>query len=145
MMICLFVAVSLYANSITCKVVNVSDGDTVTVLCDKNDQIKLRLFGIDAPEKKQAYGQKSKQALSSMIAAQEVQIVTHGHDRYSRTIATIFLNDVDINAEQVKNGMAWAYVKYSKKYVLLEEAARKERVGLWNDNNPTPPWEWRKK
>nr|DAP00288.1 MAG TPA: nuclease-like protein [Caudoviricetes sp.] len=125
------------------KVVSVHDGDTITILAEK-EQIKIRLFGIDAPELKQPYGKKSKQFLSNLIARQIVEVKENGNDRYGRTIGTVFLNGEDINAQMVENGYAWAFRKFSKKYAPQESEAKFEKRGLWRDN-PTPPWEWRKR
>ena len=126
------------------KVVKISDGDTIMILQDKQ-QIKVRLFGIDAPEKKQDYGQKSRQFLASLIAGQVVEVEPKGKDRYKRTLGIIHYKGQDINAQMVLNGYAWAYVKYSRIYVDHESAARKNKQGLWQSSNPTPPWEWRKR
>nr|DAN83795.1 MAG TPA: nuclease-like protein [Caudoviricetes sp.] len=126
------------------KVVSIHDGDTITVLQDKQ-QIKVRLFGIDAPELKQPYGKKSKQFLANLIAGKVVEVEGSGKDRYKRTIGTIYLNGADINAQMVGNGYAWAYRKFSKKYTVQESQAKKRRLGLWRDKEPIPPWEWRKR
>jgi len=125
------------------KVIKISDGDTITVLSGK-EQTKVRLYGIDAPEKKQDYGQKSKQFLASLIAGQVVEVVPKGKDRYKRTLGIIHYKGQDINAQMVLNGYAWAYVKYSRIYVDQEKTAREKKRGLWQSSNPTPPWEWRK-
>lgn len=124
------------------KVVSVHDGDTITILAEK-EQIKIRLFGIDAPELKQLFGRKSKEFLTSMIAGQDVEIEQQGNDRYGRVIGIVFLGDRDINKEMVADGYAWAFRKFSKKYAPQESEAKFEKRGLWRDN-PTPPWEWRK-
>ena len=126
------------------KVVSIHDGDTITVLSGK-EQTKVRLYGIDAPEKKQDYGQKSKQFLASLIAGQVVEVEPKGKDRYKRTLGIIHHKGHDINAQMVLNGYAWAYVKYSKIYVDQEKTAREKKIGLWQSSNPTPPWEWRKR
>lgn len=125
------------------KVVKISDGDTITVLSGK-EQTKVRLYGIDAPEKKQDYGQKSRQFLASLIAGQVVEVEPKGEDRYKRTLGIIRYKDQDINAQMVLNGYAWAYVKYSRIYVDQEKLARENKLGLWQSSNPTPPWVWRK-
>ena len=125
------------------KVIKISDGDTITVLNDK-EQTKVRLYGIDAPEKKQDYGQKSRQFLASLIAGQVVEIEQKGKDRYKRTLGIIYYKGQDINAQMVLNGYAWAYVKYSRIYVDQEKTARENKLGLWQSSDPTPPWEWRK-
>ena len=125
------------------KVVSIHDGDTITVLQGKQ-QVKVRLFGIDAPELKQPYGKKSKQFLVNLVAGKVVEVEENGKDRYKRTIGTIYLNDTDINAQMVENGYAWAYRKFSKKYTPQESQAKKQGLGLWRDKEPTPPWEWRR-
>ena len=125
------------------KVVSIHDGDTITVLQGKR-QIKVRLFGIDAPELKQPYGKKSKQFLVNLVAGQMVEVEESGEDRYKRTIGTIYLNGTDINAQMVENGYAWVYRKFSKKYTPQESKAKKQGLGLWRDKEPIPPWEWRK-
>ena len=125
------------------KVVSIHDGDTITVLQDKQ-QLKVRLYGIDAPELKQPYGKKSKQFLANLIADEVVEVEENGKDRYKRTIGTIYLNSADINAQMVENGYAWAYRKFSKKYTPQESKAKSQKLGLWRDKEPIPPWEWRK-
>ena len=126
------------------KVVSIHDGDTITILQGKQ-QIKVRLFGIDAPELKQPYGKKSKQFLANLIAREVVEVEPKGKDRYKRTLGIIRYKDQDINAQMVLNGYAWVYVKYSKIYVDQETTAREKKLGLWQSSNPTPPWEWRKR
>lgn len=133
--------VSLFA--FPAKVVKISDGDTITVLSGK-EQTKVRLYGIDAPEKKQDYGQRSKQFLASLVAGQVVEVEPKGKDRYRRTLGIIHFKGQDINAQMVLNGYAWAYVKYSRIYVDQEKTAREKKRGLWQSSDPTPPWEWRK-
>ena len=133
----------LYLFALSGKVVSIHDGDTITILQDKQ-QIKVRLFGIDAPEKKQYYGQKSRQFLASLIAGQVVEIEPKGKDRYKRMLGIVHHKGQDINAQMVLNGYAWAYVKYSRIYVDQEKLAREKKLGLWQNSDPTPPWEWRK-
>lgn len=138
----LFLPLSLLA--FPAKVIKISDGDTITVLSGK-EQTKVRLYGIDAPEKKQDYGQKSKHFLASLIAEQMVEVEPKGKDRYKRTLGIIHYKGQDINAQMVLNGYAWAYVKYSKIYVDQEKTARENKRGLWQSSDPTLPWEWRKR
>lgn len=126
------------------KVISIHDGDTITILQDKQ-QIKVRLFGIDAPELKQPYGKKSKQFLANLIAGEVVEVDENGKDRYKRTIGTFYLNDKDINAQMVENGYAWAYRNFSKKYTPQESKAKSQKLGLWRDKEPIPPWEWRRR
>ena len=136
----------LYASlfAFPAKVIKISDGDTITVLSGK-EQTKVRLYGIDAPEKKQDYGQRSKQFLASLIAGQVVEVEPKGKDRYKRTLGTIYYKGQDINAQMVLNGYAWAYVKYSRIYVDHGRLARENKRGLWQSSDSTPPWEWRKR
>lgn len=101
----------LYLFALSGKVISTHDGDTITILQNK-EQTKVRLYGIDAPEKKQDYGQRSKQFLASLIAGQVVEVEPKGKDRYKRTLGIIYYKGQDINAQMVLNGYAWAYVKY---------------------------------
>src|SRR4030067_63538 len=125
----------------TGNVVGVADGDTITVLRGR-EQIKVRLAEIEAPEKAQPFGNKSKQALSALVYGKAVLVVDQGQDRYKRTIGRVYQDDVDVSAEQIKQGMAWVYRKYSKDVSLLslEDEAKAQRLGLWADAEPVPPW-----
>jgi endonuclease YncB( thermonuclease family) len=127
------------------RVVGVHDGDTVTLLVAGNQQLKVRLAQIDAPESDQAFGQRSKQSLSDMVFNKTIHVQKETVDRYGRTVGTLFVGDLDANKEQVKRGMAWAYRQYMHDQSLLqaEEEARQAKVGLWADPNPLPPWEYR--
>ncbi len=138
---------ALQANAQTCTVFGVTDGDTIKVRCGHN-QAAIRLGGIDAPEKNQPFGQRSKHALSDLCYLQEAQIIPKTTDRYGRTIADVQCRGKDAGTEQVKAGMAWVYDRYSKGYEPLyraQNAARAERTGLWIDPDPEPPWQWRRK
>jgi endonuclease YncB( thermonuclease family) len=128
------------------KVVKVTDGDTIHVLLDKETH-KIRLLHIDAPESKQAFGTKAKQALSEKIFGKEVKVVWKERDRYKRVLGDIYLGDRWINLEMVQDGLAWHYKQYSKdaKMSAAEIEARDAKKGLWSDPNPIPPWEYRKK
>ena len=129
------------------KVIGVADGDTFTGLTTDNQQVKCRMYGIDAPEKKQAYGNRSKQTLSDLIFGKYVKIKIQNKDRYGRAVVWAFTTDnKDISAEMLRAGMAWHYKQYSKDndYAELEKQARKKEIGLWTDKNPLEPWEYRK-
>jgi endonuclease YncB( thermonuclease family) len=133
----------------TGKVVGIADGDTITVLRDGHEQVKIRLYGIDAPESGQPFGKASKQNLSSMVHGQSVQIEVMDTDRYGRTVARIFVDGEDVNAAQLRSGHAWLYRQYCKTWVCgewagLETEARSNGAGLWADKDPTPPWQWRR-
>ncbi|WP_215769629.1 thermonuclease family protein [Haemophilus sp. SZY H36] len=129
-----------------CRVMGISDGDTLTCLTKGNKQIKVRLAEIDAPEKKQAFGQKSKKALSDMVYLRDVRLSLKGQDRYQRTLAIVYYQDKNINLEMVKQGMAWAYKQYSHDpiYLQAQENTQAKRIGLWADNNPIEPSQWRR-
>jgi endonuclease YncB( thermonuclease family) len=128
------------------RVVGVSDGDTLTVLDDANQQHKIRLAGIDAPEKAQAFGQAGKQRLSELCYNRHATIVVVNTDRYGRTVGDVTCDDVHANEEMLRTGNAWVYRHYDKgfeHFYAIEEAAREEKLGLWAEDHPTPPWEWR--
>lgn len=138
-------SVSATASALLCTVVGVADGDTLTVL-DGQQQIKVRMAEIDAPEKKQPFGARSKQSLSDMCFGKQAEIRAQARDRYGRTVARVTCAGVDANAEQVRRGLAWVYRQYARDKALyvLEDEARADRRGLWADSDPTPPWEWRR-
>ena len=137
----------LFSLELIGKVVKVSDGDTVTILTSDKTQHKIRLNDIDAPEKKQAFGNKSKDNLAKYIAGKTVTVEYQKKDKYKRVLGTIYYNNTDINLQQVKDGYAWVYKKYSNNqtYYKAEKVARDKKVGLWVDKNPLEPWEFRKK
>lgn len=127
-------------------VVGVSDGDTVTVLTSDKQQIKVRLANIDAPEKNQPFGQRSKQSLSELCFKKHADIRSQTIDRYGRTVAVVTCDGREANRHQVGMGLAWVYPKYNKDFSLpaLEQGARLNGLGLWADSDPVPPWDWRK-
>jgi endonuclease YncB( thermonuclease family) len=128
------------------RVVAVTDGDTLKVLSSHNIQTTIRLEGIDAPEKGQAYGQRAKQTLAALCFGKEVQVLPKTKDRYGRTVARIICQGKDMSTEMIRAGLAWHYTKYSKDPTLADEEkrAKNRRVGLWSSSNPIPPWEQRK-
>jgi endonuclease YncB( thermonuclease family) len=130
---------------LTGRVVKVQDGDTVTILTNEKEQIKVRLYGIDAPEKSQDYGIKSKDYLSGLVAGKTVRIESKGNDRYGRMIGIVYVNGLNVNEEMLRAGLAWRY-KYTKKrsYLQLQEEAQKKRLNIWSMKNPIDPWLWRK-
>lgn len=135
------------------KVVGVSDGDTVTVLDAKKHQHKIRLAVIDAPEQGQAFGQASKKSLSDMVYGKHVEVNWNKRDRYGRIIGKISTDQVDVCLEQVRRGMAWHYKQFQREqsaadqesYAAAEDWARANRVGLWRDASPVPPWAFRRR
>lgn len=142
------VAVSAYAADIDCKVVGVSDGDTLTCLTGDKRQVKTRLAEIDAPEKDQPYGQKAKQALSDLAFGKQARLDVHETDRYGRSVARVYVGSTDVNAELVKQGAVWVYRQYNrdKSLIPLEDQAKAAKRGLWAlpDDQRIPPWDWRK-
>lgn len=129
------------------RVVGVHDGDTFTLLQDGNQQTKIRLAGIDAPESKQPYGNKAKQELSSLIFGKTVTVTVVDTDRYGRTVGRVFTGNRDVNAEMIQRDAAWVYRKYARDQTLfpLEAQAKQNQRGLWQlpESERMPPWEWR--
>lgn len=126
-------------------VIGISDGDTLTVLRE-HEQVKIRLAEIDAPEKAQPFGAKSKQALSALCFSKEAEVIPQTKDRYGRTVARVKCDGHDASEQQVRSGMAWVFDRYvtDRSLYQLQDAARHNGIGLWADTNPIPPWEWRK-
>jgi micrococcal nuclease len=141
------VAGFVYGKELKGKVVSIQDGDTITILKDR-EQIRIRLFGIDCPEKKQAYGDIAKRFTSSLVFGKTVFVKYTGKDRYGRVLGTVFTKSgTNLNKELLKAGLAWHYKKYDDNPELarLENQARKARAGLWADPYPVPPWSYRHK
>ena len=143
---------TVHAETLHGWVIGISDGDTITVLDNTNTQFKIRLAGIDAPEKKQDFGNASKKSLSDLVYDQQVTVDWHKEDRYGRIVGKVIRDNVDINLEQIKKGMAWFYRNYQNELVLddrldylhAEEAAIKNQIGIWSLQSPIPPWDFRK-
>lgn len=139
------------AATLTGEVVGITDGDTITLLDSSRIQHKIRLAGIDAPEKRQAFGEQSKQQLADLLFRREVLIEWSKSDRYGRIIGKVFLGKKDVNLTQIASGMAWHYKRYANEqsmtdrgsYAQAEEEAKSKRRGLWKDQNPTAPWDFR--
>lgn len=131
----------------TGRVVRVLDGDTLSLLTDDKQEIRVRLKEIDAPEKNQAFGYRSKQALLVMCAGKRAELKDTSEDRYGRTLAQVYCNDVYVNKELVNIGLAWVYRRYSKdpSMISAEETAKSAKLGLWAGSNPIPPWEFRRR
>lgn len=127
------------------QVVAILDGDTIDVLVDQRP-VRVRLAQIDAPEKRQAFGTRSRQVLAGLVFKKTARVTEDGHDRYGRVVGTVFVADVDVNAQMVREGMAWVYRQYAKNKMLyeLETQAKELRVGLWVDPDPMPPWKYRR-
>ena len=146
----------------TGRVVSVADGDTITILDDANRQHKIRLSGIDAPESKQAFGARSKQRLVDMVHGKTVRADCTKTDRYGREVCKVWVRPadcpqcgetLDVNYSQISAGLTWWYRAYSKeqspedrgRYESEENEARQRKRGLWVDDAPVPPWDWRRK
>lgn len=141
-----------HAETFSGYVIAIADVDTLTVLDAKKQQHKIRLAGIDAPEKKQPIGQRSKDNLAGMTFNKTVTIDWNKRDRYQRIVGKVLVDGRDTSLEQLKAGMAWWYHKYANEqaatdrvaYQQAELKASEYRLGLWQDPNPIPPWNWRK-
>ena len=153
------------AADITGRVVAVADGDTITVLDSANVQYKIRIAGIDTPEKGQPFGNRSKQHLSDLVFGKEVHVDWYKHDPYGRTVGNVWVippdspcqkpgcpQTLDVGLAQITVGLAWHYKLYADeqseldrhRYDFAEYEARAKKAGLWSDPNPVPPWEWRR-
>lgn len=127
------------------RVVSISDGDTFKVLYEGRE-VKIRLEHIDCPEKRQPFGTRARQEVSRLIFGKNVIIRPTGKDRYGRILAEVYADNRNVNKTLVQRGYAWHFKKYSSDadYARLERQARKSRLGLWQEQRPIPPWEWRK-
>jgi len=139
----------LLSAAILCLVVGISDGDTLTARCGEPgayERVKVRVAAIDAPEKAQPFGQRSRQHLAELCFQQQASIKTQSKDRYGRTVADVECQGQDVARAQVQAGMAWVYTQYAKGYGHLfpaQERAKDGRLGLWSVE-AVPPWEWRR-
>lgn len=160
--LCVSLACTAHAATIEGKVVNVADGDTVTVLDASKTQHRIRIDGIDAPEKGQAFGVRSRESMARFVAGKEVTADCHKIDRYKRQVCKVWVqpadcptcgNTLDAGHAQLVAGMAWWYGEYAKeqspdergRYKSAETEARARKVGLWHDKAPIPPWDWRRR
>jgi len=136
------------ATQLECRVVGISDGDTLTCLTAERRQVKVRLAEIDTPESHQPYGTRAKQALSDLAFQRNVRLDVQATDRYGRTVARVYVGQIDVNAEMIRQGAAWVYRQYNrdKSLLTLEAEARQAKRGLWAlpESERVAPWEWRK-
>lgn len=152
-LVCLLLTLTcaVHAETVTGRVVGVLDGDTIDVLDAGKVQHRIRLSGIDAPEKNQPYGNRSKESLSALAFDKTVDVVTNKQDRYGRQIGKVLVNGQDVNLVQVERGMAWFYRQYHREqspddrrlYEAAEDTAKAQKRGLWRDAVPVAPWEFR--
>jgi micrococcal nuclease len=128
------------------RVVSIADGDTFTLLMGA-EKIRIRLHGIDCPEKSQAFGDVSKKFLSELALGKDVIVQKTDTDQYGRTIGILEIDSINVNEELLKAGLAWHYKRFDKNpiWTKLEEQARSDKQGLWIQKDPIPPWEFRKK
>jgi endonuclease YncB( thermonuclease family) len=146
-------AANAHAAQFEGRVIGVSDGDTIKILDTTKTQIKVRINGIDAPEKGQAFGNRAKEAMSDLVFGKTVSANCTKTDRYQREICVVTIDRRDVGLELIKQGLAWHFKKYEKDqapgdrvaYADAENVARTKRIGLWSDSEPIPPWEWRKR
>ena len=158
----LLIASATQATTLMGRVVGVADGDSVTVLDATKQQHKIRLLGIDAPEKAQPFGQRSKENLSRLVFGKDVRIEWSKRDRYGRIVGQVWTQPIscptcamtlDVGHAQITVGLAWWYRKYAGEqspedrgaYEFSEQEARAKRVGIWTQPDPVPPWEWRQR
>ncbi|RYF47976.1 MAG: thermonuclease family protein [Comamonadaceae bacterium] len=154
----------MIASLLVCLVVGVSDGDTITARCGEPgayEQVKVRVQGIDAPERKQPFGARSRQAFSDLVFQRRAELRCGKTDRYQRKVCSVWVapaaspdgpRTLDAGLSMVSSGMAWWYRSYSReqtpqdraRYRAAEDGAREQRVGLWVDAAPVAPWDWRK-
>ena len=143
-------------------VVEVTDGDTINLKTPEGTILKVRLYGIDAPETEkysrrtgriskagQPYGEEAYRALESKVLGKKAKVDIIDIDRYKRMVGIVYLDSGNINLEMVKEGWAWAYTQYldrpyASEYIDAEKEARAKKLGIWQQRNPTPPWEFRK-
>lgn len=129
------------------RVVRVVDGDTLSLLDASNQQHRLRLYGIDAPEQEQPHGEQAAEALLNRVINRRVDAVVVDTDDYDRKVATVYLDGENLNLWLVEQGHAWWYryhARYEHRLESAEQAAREANRGLWRMNTPQPPWDWRR-
>ena len=145
-------AAPVYARDFDGRVVGIQDGDTVTVLDASKQQHRIRIAGIDAPEKAQAFGAAAKENLARLAFGQQADVRCSKRDRYGREVCNVYVGARDLGLEQVRSGHAWWFREYAREqapedrkvYETAESEARGTRRGLWHDASPTPPWDWRR-
>lgn len=142
------VAATSDAAELAGRVVGVTDGDTITLLTPERKQLTVRLIEIDAPEGGQPWGDRSRQTLSELVYSRDVRIVENGKDQYGRTLGRIYVGAMDVNAEMVRSGSAWAYRQYlvDRSLLTIEQEAKTAKRGLWSmpETQIVAPWEWRR-
>lgn len=148
----LFFSAGLHAEELTGRVIDVASGDNLTIVDATNTEYKVRLSGIDAPEKQQPFGLESRKSLSELVYGKEVTVNWIKRDYHKRVVGKVLLKKTDINLEQVKRGMAWVFKHFlddpssadQSDYIDAQEQAESNHIGLWVQNDPIPPWEFRR-
>ena len=145
----LFLIWPLTAHAWVAKVVSISDGDTIRVFNADRGQQKIRLYGVDAPEKWQKHGDEARTHLVSLVSSSEVDVEPVSKDIYGNTVAIVRNKKMNISQEMVRAGYAWVYRKYCDKpfcgaWFSLESEAKRKKIGLWQESDPVPPWMWRR-
>lgn len=128
------------------RVVAVHDGDTITMFSAGRD-VRVRLVGIDAPERAQPYATVARRALEARVAGRDVHVIERGRNGYGRVLGKVMVGTIDVNAAQVRDGLAWVYRRFGRdaELLALEAEAKAARRGLWRDAHPMPPWRWRER
>lgn len=136
----------LNAEEVIGKVIKVADGDTLTILTNSNEQVRVRLASIDAPEKSQDFGSVSRKSLNTMCYGINAKVAVQDTDKYGRKVGVVSCNGVEANLEQVERGLAWVYTHYAKekKYYDAEARAKSKKIGIWSRDDLIPAWEFRK-
>lgn len=141
-----------FAATLEGRVVGVRDGDTLDLLTAANEQVRVRLAGIDAPEMGQAYGNVARRALSALAYNRMARVEWSKQDDYGRVVGKVLVRDADVNLQLIRRGLAWHYKRYAaeqsatdrERYATAEAAARAQRLGLWLDPHPVAPWLFRR-
>ncbi len=151
---CLLLLFSIIANAdeLTGRVIDIASGDSISIVDLSGVEYKVRLSGIDAPEKQQPFGPESRKSLADLVYGKEVTVTWIKRDYHKRVVGKVMLNKVDINLEQVKRGMAWVFKHFvddpysqdQADYADAQEVAESRHLGLWSQKDPIPPWEFRR-
>lgn len=147
MIIALLITIGTQAATITGKVVSVADGDTITILDANKKEHRIRLYGIDCPEKGQPFGAKAKEFTSGQVFGKTVSVTVKDRDRYGRSVGVAMVGKNNVNLALVRAGLAWWYRQYAPQDKTLqgaEQAAKKAEIGLWSQPAPVAPWDWRR-
>lgn len=148
----LLFSIATHAEELTGRVVDVASGDSITIVDSASMEYKVRLSGIDAPEKQQPFGAESRKSLADLVYGKEVTIYWIKRDYHKRVVGKVMLNKLDVNLEQIKRGMAWVFKHFmddpysqdQADYADAQEVAEDRHLGLWSQRDPIPPWEFRR-